>query len=110
MNNGVWQLVPLSWELLVDCIMQHINMKKIELNLPLFQPTPYRNRRDQLIKEAVKHINELRKGTKYRLETPAQLAIRVNKNPFLKSDGELELVLMGCKEKNNYAHLYWLLK
>jgi thermostable 8-oxoguanine DNA glycosylase len=70
----------------------------------------FRNKRDQLIKEAVEHINKLREGTKYRKETPANLAKRVNMNKFLLDDSELEYVLKNCRAKNNYSHLYWLIK
>ncbi len=70
----------------------------------------YKSRRDQLIKEAVEHINLLREGTKYRKETPANLAKRVNMNKFLLDDGELSYVLTECKKKNNYSWLYWLVK
>lgn len=70
----------------------------------------YRNRRDELIKKAVEHINQLREGTKYKKETPAILARRINMNKFLLDDGELEFVLKECRQKNNYSKLYWLIK
>ncbi len=70
----------------------------------------YKSHRDQLIKEAVEHINKLREGTKYRKETPANLAKRVNMNKFLLDDGELEYVMKECRAKNNYSKLYWLIK
>lgn len=70
----------------------------------------FKNKRDQLIKESVIHINLLREGTKYRKETPANLAKRVNMNKFLLDDSELEFILKGCRQKNNYSHFYWLIK
>lgn len=71
----------------------------------------YINKRDEMIKTAVIHINTLRKGTAYEKikETPANLARRINCNPFLagkEKDGELEMILRQCKEKNNYVFLY----
>jgi hypothetical protein len=76
------------------------------------QPSEYKSFRDQLIKEAVAHINQLRKGTKFesKVETPAKLAKRINMNPFLLRDGELLNILNDCKKKNSYAKLYWALK
>lgn len=73
----------------------------------------YKNWRDELIKEAVVDINSIREGTKFKKETAASLAKRINMNPFLKgsrNDGELALVLKNCRAKRNYSHLYFLLK
>lgn len=75
--------------------------------------TKYKNKRDELIKEAVDHINLMRVGTKYKKESYMLLARRINMNPFLagkENDGELEKVLKGCRGKSNYSHLYMLLK
>lgn len=87
------------------------------LNQSLFlqKDLGYKNRRDELIKKAVIHINELRKGTPFesKIETPEKLARRINMNPFLAGkdkDGELEYLLKVCREKNNYAGLYAILK
>ncbi len=74
--------------------------------------TEYRNRRAELIGEAVKDINSLRKGTPFekKVETAEKLAIRVNQHPKLaKSDDELDLVLKTCRKKRNYSNLYWIL-
>lgn len=70
----------------------------------------YKNRRDYLIKNAVKDINKLREGTNFKKETSRNLAVRINQNLFLISDDELEYVLSVCSTKANYSHLYWLLK
>lgn len=75
-----------------------------------FKQSPYKNKRAELIGEAVKDINSLRVGTKFKPLTDRLLAIKVNRNPFLKSDGELEFILLECKKKRNYAKLFWLLK
>lgn len=75
--------------------------------------TNYRNKRDELIKKAVDHINSIREGTKFKKETASSLGKRINMNPFLAGnnrDGELERVLNDCRRKNNYSHLYFLLK
>lgn len=75
-----------------------------------FKQSPYKNKRAELIGEAVKDINSLRVGTKFKPLTDRLLAIRINKNPFLKSDGELELIIKQCRDKRNYAKLFWILK
>jgi len=75
-----------------------------------FKESPYRNRRAELIGEAVKDINLLRKGTIYKPTTERLLAIKCNRNPFLKDDGELELLLRTCREKRNYSKLFYILK
>tara|TARA_R110000868_G_scaffold99181_2_gene273054 strand:+ start:2812 stop:3120 length:309 start_codon:yes stop_codon:yes gene_type:complete len=75
-----------------------------------FKESPYRNKRAELIGEAVKDINSLRVGTKYKPLTDRLLAIKCNRNPFLVDDGELEYVLSQCKKKRNYSYLFCLLK
>lgn len=75
--------------------------------------TEYKNKRDELIKKAVDHINLLREEKGYRKETAAGLGKKINMNPFLagkERDGELEKVLNDCRRKNNYSYLYFLLK
>lgn len=73
------------------------------------QKSVYKTRRAEIIGEAVKDINLLR-GDKFRHETEIILAIKVNRNPFLKSDTELELLISYCREKRNYSKLYFTLK
>jgi hypothetical protein len=75
---------------------------------PSIVPTQYKNERAELIANAVKDINELRKTTKYKQETERNLAIRVNSNPFLKSDSELAYILKECENRRNYSHLYYI--
>lgn len=75
-----------------------------------FKQSPYKSKRAELIGEAVKDINSLRVGTKFKPLTDRLLAIKVNKNPFLKSDGELEFIIKQCRDKRNYAKLFWILK
>jgi hypothetical protein len=61
----------------------------------------------------VEDINKLREGTNFKKETKANLAKRINMNPFLKgnnNDGELELLYKECHNKQNYSKLYWTLK
>lgn len=89
------------------------------INLPPIQQyfekkSDYKDERDQLIKEAVQHINLLRQNTPYCncIETPAKLARRINLNPFLagkKNNGELKVILEKCRKKNNYSKLYYIL-
>lgn len=89
------------------------------INLPPIEQyfekkSDYKDERDQLIKEAVQHINLLRKNTPYCncIETPAKLARRINMNVFLagkKNNGELRLLLEDCRKKNNYSKLYYML-
>ena len=76
------------------------------------QATVYKTFRDEIIGEAVKDINSLRKGTPFekKVETAKKLAIRCNQNPFLKSTGELHFVISECARKRSYSHLYFLLK
>ena len=94
--------------------MQQISLILNTFTLPKTEST-YINKRDEIIKKAVEHINLLRKGTKYesKIETPARLAKRINMNPFLagsKNDDTLELLLKDCARKNNYSYLYYCLK
>lgn len=72
--------------------------------------SPYKNRRDQLIKELTSGINKLRLVNGYKPITAKWLAIKANMNPFLKSDDELELVKQECEFKGNYKKLFWILK
>ena len=72
--------------------------------------SPYKNWRAELIAEAVKDINLLRQGTKYKPTTERLIAIKCNRNPFLKNDGELELLLRECRNKRNYSKLFFVLK
>lgn len=101
----------------ITTLLQQINF--------LYKEPEFINRRDELIKTAVLHINEIRAsqnwqyvdkmGKTHKLvkETPRALALKINKNPFLSKkdkDGELEMILTTCRGKNNYAGLYALLK
>ncbi len=71
--------------------------------------TEYRSRRDEIVKTACADINKLRPvGMKQ--ETPSVLARRINCNPFLKSDTELELLVSDCRKKGSFTKLYWVLK
>lgn len=75
-----------------------------------FKESPYKNRRAEIIAELVKGINAKRVGTKFKPITERWLAIKCNKNPFLKSDGELELLKKDCEKVGNYKKLFWCLK
>lgn len=72
--------------------------------------SPYKNRRDELIKTTVKDINRLRQGTQYKPITAKWLSIKCNSNPFLKSNDELELLIKECKQQGNYKKLFWIIK
>lgn len=89
------------------------------LNLPNIEhffenKSEYKSERDEMIKKAVEHINQLRQNTPYCkcIETPAKLAKRINQNIFLagnKNNGELRNLLTECRKKNNYSKLYYVL-
>ena len=84
----------------------------IDSNRYFIPMNEYKNERDQLIKEAVEHINTLRIGTIYKPETTRNLAIRINSNPFLagkKNNDTLRWVLDKCRNVGRYNGLYWLL-
>ena len=66
--------------------------------------------RSELISRLTKGINNLRIGTKYKPVTERLIAIRANKNPFLKSDGELELLIKECEAKSSYSKFFWVTK
>ncbi len=70
----------------------------------------FKNRRDEIISLMVENINRLREGTKYKPITKRVIAIRANRNPFLKSDSELELVYKDCCRKRNYAYFFYITK
>lgn len=70
-----------------------------------------KTRRDFIIKKAVKEINKLREGTKFKKETAANLSLRINNNPYLCGEGnDLEYILSECSLKGNYKYLYYILK
>ena len=70
----------------------------------------HKNFRDELITRLTDGINNSRQGTKYKLTTKRDVAIRANKNPFLVSDSELELLIKECESKGSFAKFYWITK
>lgn len=70
----------------------------------------FKTRRAELIFELTKGINLSRKGTQFKETTEKLVAMRANKNPFLKSDDELEYLIKCCKEKGNYSKFFWITK
>ena len=80
------------------------------LELIFNRKVKYKNERDEIISKMVIEINILRVGTKYKPITKRLLAIKVNKNPFLKSNAELQLVFSECLKNGSFARLFWLLK
>lgn len=72
--------------------------------------TEYKNFRDELISRLTDGINKSRIGTKYKPVTKRTIAIKCNKNPFLKSDGELELLIKECESKGSYSKFWWVIK
>ena len=96
----------------------HQTVNKITDTKSLFSMTgfsikksPYKNRRDQLIKELVEGINKERSGTNFKPTTPRLLALKINTNPFLsKDDDALEEIKKECEKMGSYWKLYWLIK
>jgi len=80
------------------------------LELIFNRKVKHKNERDEIISKMVIEINILRVGTGYKPITKRLLAIKVNKNPFLKSNGELQLVFSECLKNGSFAKLFWLLK
>ena len=80
------------------------------LELIFNRKVKYKNERDEIISKMVIEINILREGTKYKPITKRLLAIKINKNPFLKDLGELKLVFSECQKNGSFARLFWLLK
>lgn len=75
------------------------------------QPSIYRSRKDELVARLTDGINMKRIGTKYKPVTTKQIALRINKNPFFKGrDGELELLIRTCEEKENYSKFFFVTK
>lgn len=77
-------------------------------------PIEAKNRRDEMVQEFVKGINEMReaqnwqyvdkngKTRKLKPVTKRQIALRLNRNPFTKGNdknGEVEYILKECRDK-----------
>lgn len=79
---------------------------KIELKIT---PSVFRSRRDELIDSFVNEINIRRANTKFKFITHREVAIRISKNPFFKGrDGEIELLLKTCIEKNSFSKFFFI--
>jgi hypothetical protein len=93
--------------------MEYINkdnkLEKLEYTLPKNE-SDFRTRRDELIFRLTKGINLLRVGTEYKPTSLKLVALRANRNPFLKSDDELEYLISCCEVKKNYSYFFWLTK
>lgn len=77
----------------------------------IFEITPsiFKTRRQEIVAEYVKEINMKRIGTKYRLISPKEVALRLNMNPKLaKDDGECDLLLKTCVEKGSFSKFFWV--
>ena len=85
-------------------------MEKAQFKLPEVRPIEFKNFRDELISLLTEGINKSRIGTTYKPVTKRTIAIRANKNPFLKSDSELEYVIKECQRKGSYSHFFWITK
>lgn len=75
--------------------------------------SPYKRRREEIIADLVKGINQSRIGTKYEPLTERGLAIRINRNPWLTGDTgtqELEFIKKECERVGNYKKLFWCIK
>lgn len=98
----------------------HNTITKITNTPSLFSMTgfstkqsPYKSRRQEIIAELVKGINQSRIGTKYKPITERWLSIQINKNPFLTGDTgtqELEYLLKESNRVGNYKRLFWIIK
>ena len=72
----------------------------------------FRTYRAELIHRLTKGLNREREG-KYKELTEKEIAVLINKNPFLagkKNDGELSALIKECEEKGNYAKFWWIIK
>jgi hypothetical protein len=75
--------------------------------------SPYKSRREEIIADLVKGINQSRIGTKYKPITEKWLSIRINRNPFLTGDTgtqELGFIKKECERIGNYKRLFWCIK
>lgn len=73
-----------------------------------FSENKFKTRRAELISRLTNGINSLRIHTKYKPTTERLVAIKTNKNPFLKSDDELENLINECERKSNYSKFFWV--
>lgn len=74
--------------------------------------TKYKSYRDELISKLTYHLNKER-GEKYKPLTKKEVALLVNRNPFLagkKNDGELKMLVDECLEKGNFKKFWWVVK
>jgi len=69
--------------------------------------TTARNFREELINEFVSRLNIEREGTSYGKVLPHVIAIKLNSNPFLKQNWQLEAFLKQCKAARNFSKCFW---
>ncbi len=82
-------------------------MEKINAKINI-QPSIFRTRRAELIYRLVDGINFSRIGSKYKQVDTKTIGIKCNMNPFLKNDGELELLIKECENKGSYSKFWWV--
>ena len=85
--------------------MKHIS--EIQINRP---EVLFKTRRAELINRLHDGIWEKAKETGYKLDkgwTEDKIAIRCNKNPALKKDEGLELLIKECEQMGNYKKFWW---
>ncbi|MBI2507314.1 MAG: hypothetical protein HYW09_01730 [Candidatus Niyogibacteria bacterium] len=72
----------------------------------------HKNYRDELISRLTYHLNREREK-KFKSLTKKEVAVLVNRNPFLagkKNDGELKMLIDECLEKGNFKKFWWVVK
>ena len=71
--------------------------------------TLHRSHRDELVDKFVLGINRERLGTQYKPILAKEVALRINKNPFLKGrDGEVELLYKTCEKKGSFKYFFYI--
>ncbi len=81
------------------------------LRLPVKQEDTARSFRESLINQFIENINRERVGTTYPPVNKKTIAIRINRNPFLKESWQLEGLLKKCKGSDNFSKIFfWAVK
>lgn len=85
-------------------------IKEFEFNYGHCEQTKHRSWKDEVVSEITEGINKERIGTKYKPITERTVAIRINRNPYLKERNECYLLLKKCKEVGFTKMFFWATK